>query len=159
MNSFAIKVATVPFRPPRFHSRLRQVPVLQRPEPFEPSAPPSAVELSDESPQEHAAEFARPSSVKISRHHSSPTLEHSTASSPASPLVAALLDRLRRIARPLDLQDLRRRSLVSFFDLIHIPFCSVVLGSGRVFTLSFSFVFLSILDLREEIGLGKPVVS
>ena len=83
------------------------------------------------------------------------------ASSPASPLAAAaaLLDRLRRIARPLDLEDLRRRSLVSVFDLIHFPLRSFVLGSGRVFILSFSFVFLFIVDLREEIGLGKPVVS
>jgi hypothetical protein len=80
---------------------------------------------------------------------------------PASPLTAAaaLLDRLRRVAQPLNLQDFRRRSLVSSFEPILFLLRGVVLGSGRVFTLSFSFVFLCFIDLREEVGLGKSVIS
>jgi hypothetical protein len=132
-----------------------QLPELLHTPPFELPAPPSAAALR------RISAGARSRSVRVSRHHPSSTLEHSTASSPASPLaaVAALLDRLRRVARPLDLQDLRRRSLVGFLEPIHFPLCSVVLESGRVFTFPFSFVFLCIVDLREEIGSRKPVVS
>jgi hypothetical protein len=65
-NPFAIKGAMVPFCPPYFHSRILQVPVVQRLELFEPSAPLSVVELelSGEPQREHAAELACPSSFR-----------------------------------------------------------------------------------------------
>jgi hypothetical protein len=130
-KSFAIKGATVPFCPPFFHlHRHFPLPELLRPETLKPSAPPPVVEplLSGEPPQEHAAELARsppPGSA------SSSTLERRTPSSTTSALAAsaALLDKLRRIPRPSDPVDLRRRPLVSSFALIHfLPFqhCSSV---------------------------------
>lgn len=103
-----------------------------------------------------------PVSVKICS-SALPSVQGRTTAPASSSLFAAadaLLVKLRRTLGPFQPLGLRRHSQVRPLELIHFPpFSIVVVGPVRIFIPSFSFVFLSFVDPREEIGSGKPVFS